>query len=57
MLLASRLGNLVGQSLISYQNVEKALEEPRELVEEDKPLGNVKLRNFRKFMAEAGDYD
>ena len=35
VLLVSRLGNLVGQSLISYQNVEKALEEPRELVEEE----------------------
>ena len=35
VLLASRLGNLVGQSLISYQNLEKALEEPIEPVEKE----------------------
>ena len=35
VLLASRLGDLVGQSLILYQNLEKALEEPIEPVEKE----------------------
>ena len=43
VLLASRLGDLVGQSLITYQNLEKALEEPIEPVEKESLIMTEKM--------------